>query len=68
MVGDYPALDDRIMELIIFMRTNGVSKLRVSEDFMDIEFNDSAPPSRLSEFDPSGPDETSYYSYEKDKN
>jgi hypothetical protein len=68
VVGDYTALDDRIIEMVMFMRKNGVKRLVMTDGGIEIEFQDQSPVTAFSEFDSTGSDETSYYYNDKDKN
>ena len=68
MVGKYTALDDQIVEMVMFMRKNGVKRLAMTDGGIDIEFQDRGPMSVYPEINSTGPDETSHYYNDKDKN
>ena len=68
MVGNYSALDERVIEMVMLMRKNGVKRLVMADNGIDIEFQDQTPVTAFPEFDATGPDETSYYYNDKDKN
>jgi len=70
-VGKYTALDDRIVEMIAYMRKNKVKRLVMAEDAIEIEFQDESPEGSfplwsLGNSDDTAPDETSYYSLKLD--
>ena len=82
MVGKYSALDDRIVEMIGYMRKNGVKRLIMQDDAIEVEFQERSDSDDMAVWVRGGhndtsPDETSYYSevkttldnaFEKDKN
>ena len=67
-MGKYTALDDQLVEMVIFMRKNGVKRLVMTDGGIEIEFQDRGPMNVYPDFDATGPDETSYYYNDKDKN
>ena len=67
MVGKYTALDDQIVEMVMFMRKNGVKRLVMTDSGIEIEFQDRGPMSVYPELNSTGSDETSYYYIDKDK-
>ena len=67
-MGEYTALDDRVVEMVMFMRKNGVKRLIMTDGGVEIEFQDAATQLYGSHFDSTGSDETSYYSLDKEKN
>ena len=68
MVGNNSALDERGIEMVMFMRKNGVKRLIMADNGIDIEFQDQTPVTAFPEIDTTGTDETSYYYNDKDKN
>ena len=66
-MGEYTALDDRVVEMVMFMRKNGVKRLVMTDEGVDIEFQDDSPQFLSSSFNSTGPDETSYY-FNKERN
>jgi len=72
MVGKYPALDDRITEMVSYMRRNGVKRLLMNENAFEIEFQGlpakkAMPVWGVGRNNDTTSDETSYYSMNKGK-
>ena len=53
--------------MVMFMRKNGVKRLVMTDEGVDIEFQDDSPQFLSSSFNSTGPDETSYY-FNKERN
>ena len=68
MVGKYSTLDNQVIEMVMFMRKNGVKRLVMTDTGLEIEFQDKPQARAFPEFDATGPDETSYYYNDKEKN
>ncbi len=68
MVGKYSALDDQIVEMVMFMRKNGVKRLVMTDSGIEVEFQGRGPMNVYPEFSSTGSDETSYYYNDKDEN
>lgn len=67
-MGKYSTLDNQVIEMVMFMRKNGVRRLVMTDTGLEIEFQDKPDTRAFPEFDTTGPDETSYYYNDKEKN
>lgn len=72
-MGKYTSLDEQIVEMVIFMRKNGVQRLVMTDGGIEIEFQDmpakkNVPVWGRDSYNDTTSDETSYYSMDKDKN
>lgn len=66
-MGKHSALDDQIVEMIMFAKKNGLRRLIIREDAIEIEFQRSDAVD-LGAYDNSGPDCTSYYYNDEETN
>ena len=66
-MGRYTALDDRIVEMVMFAKKSGLKKLIIREDSVVIEFHDKEP-EPVSDFNGTSADCTSYYYTDEEVN
>ncbi len=67
MVGDYTALDNQIVEMVMFAKKNGLKRLVIREDVIEIEFHNKDAVD-LGAYDSSGSDCTTYYYTDEETN
>ena len=66
-MGNYTALDDRIVEMVMFAKKNGLKRLIIREDSVVIEFHDKEP-EPVSNFNGTAADGTTYYYTDEEVN
>ena len=66
-MGDYTALDNQIVEMVMFAKKNGLKRLLIRDDTIEIEFH-SKDAVDLDAYNSSGPDCTTYYYTDEEAN
>lgn len=66
-MGDYTALDNQIVEMVMFAKKNGLRRLVIREDTIEIEFHNKEP-GELGAYDNTGSDCTTYYYADEETN
>ena len=70
-MGKHTALDNQIVEMVLFMKKNGVQRLVMNDDSIEIVFQSRGTMAVYEtgiQYESTGSDETSYYYVDKDKN
>lgn len=69
-MGEHTTLDREIVDIVQFLRKNGVQHFRVTDGVIDVKFHSPAPAEvyAYGDSDNTHSDETSNYSLDKDTN